>query len=136
MILIVSAYIFNPCTSLTLLNSIGAFLLDHYRMAAFKPTFQLSMFKNFLMKILKYNLGALTIILVLSFSELELTPESLLLESTANVYSEFKRFSYLLQPDKSISNFTPHFSSSKACLQAIFEGTSYLRFRLAFHRYT
>jgi len=81
------------------------------------------------MKILKYNLGALTIILVLSFSELELTPESLLLESTAHMYSEFKRFSYLLQPDKSISIFTPYVSSSKACLQAIFEGTSYLHFR-------
>lgn len=111
-------------------------LRTYYRIAAFKLTSQLSLFENFLMVVLKYDLGTLTTVLVLSFSELGLTPEPLLLTSAANMYSQFKRTPYLLQPGCSISCFTPYSTSIKACLQAIFEGTSYLLFRLAFHRYT
>lgn len=101
--LIVSVHILNPYTSLTPSNSIDKLLRTYYRIAAFKLTSQLSMFKNFLMVVLKYDLGTLTIILVLSFSELELTPESLLQTSTTNISSKFKRTPYLLQPGYSIS---------------------------------
>lgn len=106
----VSVYILNPYTSLMLLYSMGMLLRTYYRMAAFKPTSPLFQYKNFLMIILKYNLGTLTFVLVLSFSELELTSEPLLLTSTTNMYSEFKRISYLLRPDNSIGAL-PHIPS-------------------------
>lgn len=110
MILKVSVYTLNPYTSLTLLNSIDMLLRTYYRIAAFKLTSQLSLFKNFLTIILKYNLGTLTFILVLSFSELELTSESLLQTSTMNMYFEFKRTPYLLQPGNPIGAL-PHIPS-------------------------